>query len=203
MSDIIPFPIGRRSTPPSESGGEKPVRQTADLLVGSLAQGVTGRLEKMMEEIVELYEDSSVADYASYRFDMRDVEADAETAEADLALVTELVVFSPEVQQCERQATETETGGPRVVQWGDVFFKSGDEYPFLFTVYTEGYVKHQLRVQGEKIMPSPRDIIRAVLKWVNLYAPEHRGKPVRLESDEVVRDLVCEPGIEVLVSEPS
>jgi len=175
--------------------------------------GKTGRLEQMMEEIAALYEDPSILESASCRFDLREGEETMEPTEANLAALNELVVFSPEIQSQAPEAPEPACSRPREVRWGDVFFKLGDVYPFLLTVYTEDYVKHQLLSYGEKIRPSPRDIIlkkkrlsppdiiRAVLKWVNLYAPGLRGKPVRLESDAVLKDLICEPGIEIVVAD--
>ena len=97
---------------------------------------------------------------------------------------------------------------------GDGFIKIGDEYPFLFTVYTAAYAKEQCRFYGEEIKPSsrdiilkrkhltPEDILRAVIKWVNLYFPDLRGKPVFLEKLSVLQTLVCDPGVEVTLPEP-
>lgn len=166
-----------------------------------------------MEEITALYEDPSIVESACCRVDLREGEEGAEPTETDLASLTELVVFSPEIQSQAPEPTESGDTRPREVRWGDVFFKFGDVYPFLLTVYAEDYVRHQLLSCGENIRPSPKDIIlrkkrlsppdiiRAVLKWVNLYAPALRGKPVRLECDAVVQDLICEPGIEVVVAD--
>jgi hypothetical protein len=168
----------------------------------------------MMEEIAQFYEDSSLPDCTYCRFYLREDE-EAEAAETDFASLTELVVFSPEVQKDDFQKSKPDEGLAGAVRWGDVFLKCGDVYPFLFTVYTEDYVKHQLVSYGEKIMPSPKDIIlqkqqlspadiiRAVIKWVNLHSPQQRGKRIRLESNDVLQDLVCDPGIEVVVAEPS
>lgn len=176
--------------------------------------GKTGRLEQMMEEIAAFYEDPSILQSASCRFDLKEgEEAVVEPTETDLLSLSELVVFSPEIQSQAPEAPEPGDGRPREVRWGDVFFKLGDVYPFLLTVYAEDYVRHQLLSYGEKIRPSPKDIIlrkkrlsppdiiRAVLKWVNLYAPDLRGKPVRLECEAVLQDLICEPGIEVVVAD--
>jgi hypothetical protein len=168
-----------------------------------------------MDEIEALYEDFSVKDCSYCRFNVGDGDEDLDTTEKDLGSLTEMVVFSPEIQRDEFETSEPDERQPREVRWGDVFFRFGDVYPFLFTVYTEDYVKHQLVSYGEKIKPSPKDIIlrkkqlsppdiiRAVLKWVNLYSPEQRGIPVRLESDSVLKNLTCEPGVEVVVAEPS
>jgi hypothetical protein len=218
MADIIPFPASRTSRPAAEQDRELPLHEPVDRSVRSHAKGTTSRLEMMMQEIADFYEVSSVAEHAYCRFDTRDMEEDARQ---DMGSLTELIVFSPEIQFSRRQAEEPHRREPRLVQWGDVFFKSEDVYPFLFTVYTEGYVQHQLLSYGESIKPTPRDIIigervlsgrkhlsapdiiRAVLKWVNLYAPQQSGKPVRLESEGVLQDLICEPGVEVVVVEPS
>jgi hypothetical protein len=218
MADIIPFPTSRTSRPAAEQGRELPLHEPADRSVQGHARGTTSRLEMMMQEIADFYEVSSVAEQGYCRVDMRDMEEDARQ---DMLCVTELIVFSPEIQFSRIQAEEPHRSEPRYVQWGDVFFKSADVYPFLFTVYTEGYVQRQLLSHGETIKPTPRDIIlgkralsgrrhlsppdiiRAVLKWINLYAPQQSGKPVRLESEGVLQDLICEPGLEVVVAEPS
>lgn len=214
MADIIPFPTYRTASPTTEPGGDIPLRQAREGSLSGPVSGKASRLEQMMEEIAEFYEDSSLPDCTFCRFNVREDE-DAEMAESDFASLTELVVFSPEVQQEEFQSSKPEESPPGVVRWGDVFIKSGDVYPFLFTLYTEDYVKHQLASYGEKIVPSPKDIIlrkqqlspadiiRAVIKWVNFYSPRLCGKRIRLESNTVLRDLVCEPGIEVVVADPS
>jgi len=215
MANIIPFPTDRTRTPNPEPSGGGALHQAGDRYVGGLAPDEAGKLEQIMEEIEALYEDSSIKDCAYCRFNVRDGEGDLDPTEKDLESLTELVVFSPEIQRDELETSEPDESRPREVRWGDVFFRFGDVYPFLFTVYTEDYVKHQLVSYGEKIKPSPTDIIlgkkqlsppdiiRAVLKWVNLYSPDQRGIPVRLESDGVLKNLVCEPGIEVVVAEPS
>jgi len=127
-----------------------------------------------------------------------------------------LVLFSPEIQWetfRTRPAGTSEHSKGR--QWGDVFVKVKDHYPFAFTVYTVFYVLERQRFHGETIVPSPqdvvlnrkslaaRDILRAALKWVNLYYPLLRGKPVWLERKEVLENLTCEPGVEVLVKDLS
>ena len=215
MANIIPFPTDRTRPPTPEPNGVGPLHQTGDRYLGGLAPGKASKVEQILEEIEALYEDSSIRDCAYCRINVTDGEEDLYTTESDLASLTELVVFSPEIQKDEFKGSEPGESWPREVRWGDVFFRSGDVYPFLFTVYTEDYVKHQLVSYGEMIRPSPKDIIlgrkqlsppdiiRAVLKWVNLYSPEQRGIPVRLESGAVLEDLVCEPGIEVVVAEPS
>lgn len=216
MADIIAFPVHRIPPSVTKPCGDVPLHQARDHCVAGAAPGMASRLEEMMEEIADLYEGSSLVDHAYCRVSFRGDEEVVEPTEMDFASLTELVVFSPEIQREEECATSaTGENLPLDVRWGDVFFKSGEVYPFLFTIYTEEYVKHQLLSCGEMIRPSPRDIIlgkkhlappdivRAVLKWVNLYFPQQRGKPVRLESPAVLQDLICDPGIEIVVPEPS
>jgi hypothetical protein len=174
--------------------------------------GKATKFEKMMEEIAELYEDRPEIECTYCRFDLREGE-DAESLEIEFGSLSELVVFSPEIQKDDFKASEPAEGSSGAVRWGDVFLKSGDVYPFLFTIYTEDYVRHQLVSHGEKIEPSPKDvilrkeqlsppdIIRAVIKWANLYSPQQRGKRVRLESNAVLQDLICDPGMEVVVAD--
>jgi hypothetical protein len=215
MADIIAFPVRRIPLPGTTPCGDVPLHQARDHCVANAAPGKANRLDEMMQEIADLYNDSSLTDYAYCRLNLRGDEEDTESAETDFASLAELVVFSPEIQREDGRTSEPGETSPLDVRWGDVFFKCGDVYPFLFTVYTEEYVKHQLVSCGEVIKPSPRDIIlgkkhlsppdiiRAVLKWVNLYFPHERGKPVRLESPAVLQDLICDPGIEIVVPEPS
>lgn len=214
MADIIPFPTHRTASPATEPSGDIPLYQAREGFLGGPLSGEASRLEQMMDEIAEFYEDSSSAECTYCRFNLRE-DDDAETIESDLAALTELVVFSLEVQKDGFQKSKPEESPSDAVRWGDVFIKSGDVYPFLFTLYTEDYVKHQLASYGEIIAPSPKDIIlrkqrlspadiiRAVIKWVNLYSPQQSGKRIRLESNEVLQDLVCDPGIEVVVADPS
>lgn len=213
MADIIPFPSQNLAGPDDEQAGGIPLLRAGEGLPCGLGKK-SGKLEQMIKEIAELYEDPSAVECAHCRFDLKEDESE-QSLEIDFASLDELVVFSPEIQKDGFKLPEPAGGLPGTVRWGDVFVKSGDVYPFLFTVYTEDYVNHQLVSYGEKILPSPKDIIlrreqlspqdiiRAVIKWANLYSPQHRGKPVRLENDTVLKDLVCEPGIEVVVAERS
>lgn len=211
MAEIIPFPSRRVAFSAVEQNGEA---QPGERLI----QGPSGKnrlLERMIEEIAELYDEPPDVECTYCRFDLREEGSDPESVEIDFASLTELVVFSPEIQKPSLEGSESDPNPRGPVRWGDVFVKCGDVYPFLLTVYTEEYVSHQLARQGEKITPSPKDIvlsreelspadiIRAVIKWANLYSPQQRGKGVRLESDAVLRDLICDPGIEVVVAEPS
>jgi hypothetical protein len=211
MADIIPFPSQRPARPAKEQSGGFPSNQTGEGFLGGLS-GKTSKFEQMMEEIAELYEDPPEMECTYCRFDLREGE-EAESLEIEFSSLTELVVFSPEIQKNDFNISEPAEGLSGAVRWGDVFLKSGDVYPFLFTVYTEDYVKHQLVSFGERIVPSPKDvvlrkeqlsppdIIRAVIKWANLYSPLQRGKRVRLESNAVLQDLICDPGIEVVVAD--
>jgi hypothetical protein len=211
MADIIPFPTQRLAHPANEQSRGFPSNQIREGFLGGLS-GKASTFEQMMEEIAELYEDPPEMECTYCRFDLREGD-DAEALEIEFASLSELVVFSPEIQKLDFKASEPTEGLPGAARWGDVFLKSGDVYPFLFTVYTEDYVRHQLVSYGEKIVPSPKDvilrkeqlsppdIIRAVIKWANLYSPRQRGKRVRLESDAVLQDLICDPGIEVVVAD--
>jgi hypothetical protein len=213
MADIIPFPTQSHTHPANEPSGGIPSNQIREGFPGGLS-GKTRKFEQMMEEIAELYEDPAEMECTCCRFDLREGD-DAEALEIEFASLSELVVFSPEIQKDDLKTSEPTEGLPGAVRWGDVFLKSGDVYPFLFTVYTEDYVRHQLVSYGEKIMPSPKDvilrkeelsppdIIRAVIKWANLYSPGQRGKRVRLENGAVLQNLICDPGIEVVVAERS
>jgi hypothetical protein len=211
MAEIIPFPSRSAALSAVEQNGEP---QAGEGFLGG--PPVKNRLlDRMIEEIAELYEDPPEVECTYCRFDLREAGGDPESLEIDFASLTELVVFSPEIQKQSLEGSVSDENPRGPVRWGDVFLKCGDVYPFLLTVYTEEYVGRQLSRHGEKITPSPKDIvlsreelspadiIRAVIKWANLYSPQQRGKPVRLESEAVLRDLICDPGIEVVVAEPS
>ncbi len=214
MAEIIPFPPRSKAGPAAtEQGGGIPLTQAREGVLSG-TKGKTGKFEQMLEEIAELYEDPSQVECTYCKFDLREGE-ETESLDIDFSSLSELVVFSPEIQKQGLGTTEDAGGPTGAVRWGDVFLQSGDVYPFLFTMYTEDYVRHQLVAHGEKIVPSPKDvilrreqlsppdIIRAVIKWANLYSPQQRGKPVRLEDDTVLKDLICDPGIEVVVADPS
>jgi len=130
---------------------------------------------------------------------IEEIEEPDEDAVPDLSELEQIIIFSPEIQQegFVKLPTSGEKQAPR--QWGDVFLKAGDEYPFLFTVYTANYAKTQFQYYGERILPSlkdvilnkehldPKDIIRAVIKWVNIYCPTLLGKPISLEKDSILQ----------------
>ncbi|MEW6443989.1 MAG: hypothetical protein AB1640_23845 [bacterium] len=131
---------------------------------------------------------------------------------ASFSKLDELVLFSPEIQRISSGARRRFSSE---CQWGDVFVKVEDRYPFAFTIYTVVYVRERSQFYGESIVPSskdvllrrarltPQDIVRAAIKWVNLYFPGLHGKPILLEKEEVLRDLICDPGVEVIVYDPS
>lgn len=128
----------------------------------------------------------------------------------------ELVLFSPEIQglACSGDNPPTDGRGRSCPGWGDVFLRVEECYLFAFTVYALPYVQQCHRVLGEKINPSeedvvlrcrylkPPDILRATMKWVNLYHPPLKGKPILLEKAEVLQDLIRVPGAELLASTP-
>jgi len=150
-----------------------------------------------------------------YKITEEEIEEPDEDAVPDLSELEQIIIFSPEIQQegFVKLPTSGEKQAPR--QWGDVFLKAGDEYPFLFTVYTANYAKTQFQYYGERILPSlkdvilnkehldPKDIIRAVIKWVNIYCPALLGKPISLEKDSILQTLICDPGAEILCPESS
>lgn len=124
----------------------------------------------------------------------------------------ELVLFSPEIQGRACAGDCLSPDGRRGVcpQWGDVFLRVDETYLFAFTVYAFPYVQQCRRVLGETISPSdedlvlrcryltPPDILRAGMKWVNLYHPLLKGKPILLEKTEVLQSLIRVPGAEIL-----
>lgn len=124
----------------------------------------------------------------------------------------ELVFFSPEIQGKAYAGDSLSSDGRRGVcpQWGDVFLRVDECYLFAFTVYAFPYVQQCRRVLGETISPSdedivlrcrhltPPDILRAAMKWVNLYRPFLKGKPILLENTEVLQSLIRVPGAEIL-----
>ncbi len=135
--------------------------------------------------------------------------------ENDFEGLKELIVFSPEIQRNDLKNLSSNKETDPSSKWGDVFLKSGTEYLFIFTVYTNTYVKEQFDHYRERIKPSCKDIIlnssyltrseiiRAVIKWAHLYCTVLKGKPIYLEKSSVLRDLICEPGIEVVLAKSS
>lgn len=216
MARIIPFPDRRlrrvetstQDTPPALPVVEEPrFLSRLDLTVGGNAE-IERELRKLVSEcFAPSCEDSVECEDLPTAMD--------ESFLKHLEALPELVVFSPEIQQDEFGDPTTSEDAGRSAEWGDVFLKVGEEYPFLFTTYTAAYVQKQLACHGERIRGSardvilgrkqltPGDIVRAVLKWVNLHCPALRGKPVHLEEPAVLRELVCDPGIEVVVPDPS
>jgi len=196
-------PLRNRAQPTSVQGfcGASPCSQVAPV-----------RTKGMLEEqILRMIEESSKARGLPCLAPEANCEQDRSARFSGLA---ELVLFSPEIQW---EAFRTRPPGtyalPKERHWGDVFVKTKDLYPFAFTVYTHSYVVERQRFFGESIVPSPEDIVlhrkslapmdilRAALKWVNLYYPSLLGKPVSLEKQEILDGLTCDPGAEVLVTD--
>jgi|GEM_PF-2402663 hypothetical protein len=132
---------------------------------------------------------------------------------AKFARLRQLVFFSPEIQADALSTAEPSPGQARPSpRWGDVFLRVDECYLFAFTVYASAYVQQCRSMLGEKINPSeedvvlkcrhlvPRDILRAAMKWVNLYHPPLKGKPIFLEKEEILRELTRVPGAEILVA---
>lgn len=170
------------------------------------------KIEELESEIMKLLDVSSPDERPRGSMcSERMIEEVHEGALPDLDNLEEVVVFSPEIQLQGSKSPEAEEEGPDAVaaSWGDVFVRTGEEYPFLFTVYTKSYARNQWRRYGERISPSSRDvlldrkqldrrdIIRAVIKWINLYCPVLKGKPIRLENDSTLQTLVRDPLVEI------
>jgi len=177
--------------------------------------GGSARVKEMREAIVELFQESGLSPH----FESRVSEGFSDQSEAGrrqrILELEEVVVFSLEIQQPPSPGRESGDEENRHSGWGDVFVKVGDEYVFLFTLYTANYVEEQFRRHGERVKPSPSDIIlkrevlgapdiiRAVIKWVNLYSPGLAGMPISLENPSVLQTLVCDPGVEITCSSPA
>ena len=207
MSNVIPFPAtrGKGHLTLVEQVAPGPLA-AANCSPESGAEEKPERMRAIEEELARFMGPDALAASSPVPHDCPE-EACEWTAE-DIAALQELVVFSPEVQRDEFSGAVMQEP-PRPVCWGDVFVKTGNEYPFLFTVYTREYVRDQLLCFGETIDPSPRDVIlnrkqllradivRAVIKWMNKHCEEAVGKPILLEDSEVLKTLVCEAPEEV------
>ncbi len=172
-------------------------------------QSSSRRIKEFEEELLQYMDESYLRSNCTVVVSENLKEEEVEGSLPEMAHLKELIVFSPEIQQegFAKSVTRGEQRDNR--EWGDVFLKIGDEYPFLFTMYTSDYVKKQFQLYGEKIKPSskdvilkakqlgPRNILQAVIKWVNLYAPCVTGRPIYLEDDAILQTLYCDPGIEV------
>jgi len=132
---------------------------------------------------------------------------------AKFGRLEQLVLFSPEIQADALSSAQPARGQPKPSpRWGDVFLRVDERYLFAFTVYASAYVQQCRSLLGEMINPSeedvvlkgrhlvPRDILRAAMKWVNLYHPPLKGKPIFLEKEEVLQELMRVPGAEILVA---
>lgn len=133
---------------------------------------------------------------------------------AKFTRLRQLVFFSPEIQASALSTSQPSPGQaddppPR---WGDVFLRVDDRYLFAFTAYASSYVQQCRSLLGETIHPSEEDVVlkgrhltagdilRAAMKWVNLYHPSLKGKPLSLEKEEVLQELMCVPETEILVA---
>jgi hypothetical protein len=167
------------------------------------------RIDEIEKELLEIIDEHALRTKCNYTISNDNLDQLQENCPPDLNQLIEILVFSPEIQQEGFAGSPSASEEVRLVDWGDVFVKIGEEYPFLFTVYTGSYVRNQFIHHGEKITPSSRDIvlkrkhlqrediIRAVIKWANLYCPALMGKPISLESDSILQTLVCDPFVEI------
>lgn len=217
MGTIIPFPLLKQrqdlNSPPEISQPIPGHKQEEDYSSFSLDENKCLKFKEIEDELQVYFDESILKSYCKYDISDKCVQESDEDSLPDVSHLEKLVVFSPEIQQEGFAKSDSEKGGLRPSRWGDVFIRSGDEYPFLFTVYTADYVKEQFRQYGERIKPSSRDvilnsrrlgqedIIRAVIKWVNLHCPSLKGNPIFLEDDAILQTLICDPGIEITLPE--
>jgi len=216
MSKVIHFEPGhsRREPPihdalsPDHPPAQSQVSATQaspDLLTASKIN----RINELEMELLKIVDEITLRDQFKFNISEKESEDSPGSESPEMEDLDEIVVFSPEIQ---RDGVGGGSGGDEDRApscWGDVFVKAGEEYPFLFTLYTASYARGQLLRYGERILPSPKDIIlnrdslqgedivRAVIKWVNLYRPTLRGRPIRLESESVLQTLVCDPFVEI------
>lgn len=105
----------------------------------------------------------------------------------------ELVVF------CNTLSEACKNG----VHWGDVFcLMDAETYRYIFTLYTDSYVRECRLRRGEVIEASPENIIlpvrgltiehltQGVEKWVRDYYPGLTGVPIRPEDLDVVQEMI-------------
>jgi len=167
------------------------------------------KINELEQELLKIIDDYALNDQFTCKVSSDNIDELPEKQLPDFGELEEIVVFSPEIQQEGFAESSADQEEEIPASWGDVFVKIGEEYPFLFTVYTDSYTRNQLLRYAEKISPSSRDIIlrkkqlqrediiRAVIKWVNLYCPSLMGRPISLESDSILQTLVCDPFVEI------
>jgi len=217
MSDVIRFPERHEDATLPSSNRPGPVPQAPPWPLTSpdiSAETNLLKIKEIEEDIFSLVDEFVVTSECTTVVSSESVDSLPAREMTDLESLSEIIVFSPEIQQdgFSKEAQIPEGGVPAV--WGDVFIKVGEEYPFLFTLYTRSYVRSQFLRYGERILPSPKDIIlerktlrredivRAVIKWTNLYCHPLMGRPIELERDSVLQTLVCDPFVEVRCPEP-
>ncbi len=171
--------------------------------------------EKELLALINKYVISDPCSEYSFESIISSLKHNNKKMETDFEDLEELIIFSPEVQQNDFKQESSNQESVPPSKWGDVFLKRGSEYIFIFTLYTSSYVKEQFDRYRERIKPSckdiilnsnhlsPPEIIRAAIKWVHLYFPALMGKPIFIEDSSVLQDLVCEPGVEVVLAKSS
>ena len=213
MGDVLPFLLPGRGIRNSPSLPVPPLRPDPH----NPLSGTDGclKVKEIREALLHLFEEPDVLSCCECSITEGFVEETEESRLDRVLALEEIVVFSLEIQQTGFAGQERKTRDQRPAGWGDVFVKVGDEYVFLFTVYTARYVREQFQRFGERIRPSssdiilhrellgPQDIIRAVIKWANRYSPRLAGKPIFLEEPSVLQTLVCDPGVEITCSPPA
>ena len=216
MGTVIPFPLLNRennlNSTPITSQPIPSIYPEEGFTSYSTKSNNCIKINDIEEELLKFVDESFITTYCDYNISEKCLEAPNEetSSESDVSHLEKLIVFSPEIQQEGFAKSESKKDGLTPCKWGDVFVKNEDEYPFLFTIYTAGYIREQFRQYGERITPSSRDvilntpqlsredIIRAVIKWVNLHCPTLKGKPIFLEKDAILQTLICDPGVEII-----
>ena len=219
MGQIVPFPIPETTeqhenyyllTEPfiAARGEEEGVGEVYE-------KAVVDRIGNIEQELLKFFHESMLASSCRHKIDKQRLLEEQEERIPELGTLEELVVFSPEIQGKKTEEETSNGDGDAPKLWGDVFLRIGEEYPFLFTAYTADYVREQNLLYGEEIKPSPKDVIlkrphlspedilRAMIKWVNLYCPTLKGRAISLEDDATLESLICDPGVEIVWCEPS
>ena len=216
MSNVINFPALRKDTPldlhivtnRSKPHSVNVVEYSQDIEI----ENKCPEINDIEEELSKFVDKQTLTSHCSYNYSENERDRaeneDQEECLPSLKEIEEIIVFSPEIQKNEiEDSPDNKPAEP--VLWGDVFIKTGDEYPFLFTVYTKMYARDQLLYYGEMIEPSSKDIIlnrdqlfsediiRAIIKWTNQHSQFLMGKPISLEEHSILKTLVCEPLVEV------
>ncbi len=219
MGEIVPFPVAALTErdesfslltePFLFSDGEE------ECFAELREPRIIARVGEIEKELLNFFHESMIASSCRHRVDGRKMQEEQETRIPELDALHEIVVFSPEIQQDKLVESSSNDQSEGEKSWGDVFVRIGDEYSFLFTLYTADYVRQQKMLYGEGINSSPRDVIlkrpdlspsdilRGLIKWVNLYRPNLMGRPIFLEESSILQSLICDPGVEVVWCEPT